>query len=77
MSQDFTDPVLLQLSKKQEPMPETDDDVVEEYKVNPVKREKTNCTIFLGYTSNMISAGIRETIRFLAQHNMVVFIQTL
>ena len=32
---------------------------------------KTNCTIFLGYTSNMISCGMREYIRFLVQHNMV------
>lgn len=34
-------------------------------------RPKTNCTIFLGYTSNMVSAGLRETIRFLVQHKMV------
>lgn len=32
---------------------------------------KTNCTIFLGYTSNMISCGVREYIRFLVQHKMV------
>jgi deoxyhypusine synthase len=32
---------------------------------------KTNCTIFLGYTSNMISCGIREYIRFLVQNKMV------
>lgn len=32
---------------------------------------KTNCTIFLGYTSNMISCGMREYIRFLVQHKMV------
>ena len=32
---------------------------------------KTNCTIFLGYTSNMISSGIREYIRYLVQHKMV------
>merc|ERR1712107_333367 len=30
-----------------------------------------NCTIFLGYTSNMASCGVRETIRFLVQHRMV------
>lgn len=28
-------------------------------------------TIFLGYTSNLISSGLRETIRFLVQHKMV------
>ena len=43
----------------------------EEMNLNPVGREKTNCTIFLGYTSNMISAGVRDSIRFLVQHNMV------
>lgn len=32
---------------------------------------KTNCTIFLGYTSNMISSGMREYIRFLCQHKMI------
>ena len=34
-------------------------------------QRRTGCTIFLGYTSNMISSGIRDTIRFLVQHNMV------
>ncbi|GAV53324.1 hypothetical protein ZYGR_0AI06080 [Zygosaccharomyces rouxii] len=28
-------------------------------------------TIFIGYTSNLISSGLRETLRFLVQHNMV------
>ncbi|AQZ16483.1 DYS1 (YHR068W) [Zygosaccharomyces parabailii] len=28
-------------------------------------------TIFLGYTSNLISSGLRETLRFLVQHKMV------
>jgi deoxyhypusine synthase len=32
---------------------------------------QTNCTIFLGYTSNMISSGIREYIKYLVQHKMV------
>jgi len=32
---------------------------------------KTNCTIFLGYTSNMASAGIRDVIRFLVEHKLV------
>ena len=33
--------------------------------MNGVER---NCTIFLGYTSNMASCGVRDTIRFLVQH---------
>lgn len=28
-------------------------------------------TIFLGYTSNLISSGLRDTLRFLVQHKMV------
>lgn len=34
-------------------------------------RRMSNCTIFLGFTSNLISCGVRETLRYLAQHNMV------
>ncbi|XP_063076886.1 deoxyhypusine synthase-like isoform X1 [Engraulis encrasicolus] len=34
------------------------------------------CTIFLGYTSNLISSGVRESIRYLVQHNMVDVIVT-
>jgi len=30
-----------------------------------------NCTVFLGYTSNMASCGVRETIRFLVEHKLV------
>lgn len=29
------------------------------------------CKIFLGYTSNLVSAGVREHIRYLVQHHMV------
>lgn len=32
---------------------------------------QVKCTIFLGYTSNMISCGVREVIRFLVQHKLV------
>ena len=35
------------------------------------ERKKVRTKIFLGYTSNMISAGVRDTIRFLVQHKMV------
>ncbi|CAH0547372.1 unnamed protein product [Brassicogethes aeneus] len=37
---------------------------------------RNSCTIFLGYTSNMVSSGIRETIKFLVQHKMVDCIVT-
>lgn len=33
--------------------------------------QRTNCTIYLGYTSNMISSGVRESIKFLVKHRMV------
>ena len=47
------------------PIPE---DKVDVCKMNGVRN---NCTIFLGFTSNMASCGVRETIRFLVQHKMV------
>lgn len=34
-------------------------------------RSQTKCSIFLGYTSNLVSSGLREIIRFLVQHNYV------
>lgn len=37
---------------------------------------KPGCTVFLGYTSNLISSGVRETIRYLAEHKMVDVIVT-
>lgn len=36
----------------------------------------TKCTIFLGYTSNLVSSGIRETICFLVKHKLVDAIVT-
>jgi len=39
--------------------------------LDPEYRKTVRCKIFLGYTSNMISCGLRETIRFLVQHKMV------
>ena len=38
---------------------------------DPEVRKKTRCTIYLGYTSNMASCGMREYIRYLCQHKMV------
>ena len=35
------------------------------------KSNPSGCTIFLGYTSNLISSGVRESIRYLAEHSMV------
>lgn len=43
---------------------------------DPFTATKTNCTIFLGYTSNLVSSGLRETIRFLVQHKLIDCIVT-
>eukprot|EP01039_Chlorochromonas_danica_P007328 gene7328-8110_t len=43
---------------------------------DPAYRSQQKCTIFLSYTSNMISSGLRETIRFLVQHRLVHCIVT-
>ncbi|PIN79790.1 deoxyhypusine synthase [Candidatus Woesearchaeota archaeon CG10_big_fil_rev_8_21_14_0_10_34_8] len=42
--------------------------------INEMKKENT--TIFLGYTSNMISSGVREAIKFLTKHKHVQCIVT-
>jgi len=55
-----------------EPIGEDED---EQYK-DPEVRAKTRCTIFMGYTSNMASCGMREYIRYLCQHKMIDCIVT-
>ncbi|XP_061079965.1 deoxyhypusine synthase isoform X2 [Conger conger] len=54
-----------------------------EKRLEPVEEEEGSspgsclgCTIFLGYTSNLISSGVRETIRYLVQHKMVDVVVT-
>lgn len=55
-----------------EPLNEQDDEETSD----PSYRSKVRCKIFLGYTSNMISSGIRDIIRYLAQHKMIDCIVT-
>mmetsp|Transcript_23452 Transcript_23452/g.65848 ORF Transcript_23452/g.65848 Transcript_23452/m.65848 type:complete len:367 (+) Transcript_23452:178-1278(+) len=55
-----------------EPIAEDEDDKWKDEEV----RRNVRCKIFLGYTSNMASCGIREVIRFLAQHKLVDVIVT-
>ncbi|KAL4571853.1 hypothetical protein LXL04_018618 [Taraxacum kok-saghyz] len=43
---------------------------------NPSYRESVKCKIFLGFTSNLISSGVRDIIRYLVQHQMVDVIVT-
>ena len=54
------------IAKREEPLPEDFVDTEE----NEFTKVKNNCTIFLGYTSNMASCGVRESIKFLVQHKM-------
>lgn len=61
------------IEKRLEPEEESEEKEVE---VPEEHRKKPGCTIFLGYTSNLISSGVRETIRYLAQHKMVDVIVT-
>ncbi|CAG8755277.1 12558_t:CDS:2, partial [Acaulospora morrowiae] len=50
-------------------------DESDEYKV-PSVRSATKCKIFLGYTSNLVSSGLREIFRYLVQHSLVDVIVT-
>ena len=54
---------------------EIEEDETEQYK-DPEVRKNTKCKIFLGYTSNMASCGMREYIRYLCQHKMIDCIVT-
>jgi len=46
-----------------------------EHVMEDIRRE-SGCTIFLGFTSNMLSCGVRENIQFLVKNNMVDVIVT-
>ncbi|XP_029294446.1 deoxyhypusine synthase [Cottoperca gobio] len=60
----------LMIEKRLEPVEEGETKEPDEY------RSRSGCTIFLGYTSNLISSGVRESIRYLAEHKMVDVIVT-
>jgi deoxyhypusine synthase len=53
-----------------------DEEHQDEYEDDEFIKRKQNCTIFFGYTSNMVSSGLRETIRFLVQHKLIDCIVT-
>lgn len=55
------------IEKRLEPLEEKDSSS----EIPDLERPRTSCTIFLGYTSNLMSSGVRETIRYLVQHRMV------
>ncbi|KAF9216300.1 hypothetical protein BGZ59_010263 [Podila verticillata] len=53
-----------------DPLPEKTEDLDPEL-LDPAYRASVKCKIFLGYTSNLVSSGVREVIRFLVQHSLV------
>lgn len=52
------------------------DDPVGENEDEDLDRKNIKATIFLGYTSNMVSSGVRDIIRYLAEHKLVDAIVT-
>lgn len=42
--------------------------------INRMRKDK--CTIYLGYTSNLVTSGLRDVFRYLAQHKLVDIIVT-
>lgn len=52
------------------------DECSDPYEEDICIKKKTNCTIFLGYTSNLISSGLRDTIRLLVKNKLVDCIVT-
>ncbi|XP_033226128.1 probable deoxyhypusine synthase [Belonocnema kinseyi] len=44
---------------------------IESFEDDDFIKRKSPCTIFLGYTSNMASCGVRDCIRFLVQHKLI------
>jgi len=58
---------MLKWSLADEPIPEDEDEAFTSLE----SRKKVRTKIWLSYTSNLISSGLRETIRFLVQHEMV------
>src|SRR3984885_11944331 len=55
-----------------EPVEEDEDD----YYLQPDIRAQTRCKIFLGYTSNLVSSGLREVILHLVKHKHVAVLVT-
>ncbi|CBI15600.3 hypothetical protein VitviT2T_025736 [Vitis vinifera] len=39
-------------------------------------RKSVKCKVFLGFTSNLISSGVRDTVRYLTEHHMVDVVVT-
>ncbi|XP_074513033.1 deoxyhypusine synthase-like isoform X2 [Sebastes fasciatus] len=61
------------IERRQQPMKAVNGHVEEDPSTCPCLQ---SCTIFLSYTSNLISSGVRESIRYLAEHKMVDVLAT-
>lgn len=55
--------------------PLTEEDIGGKFE-DPEVRKNTKCTIFLAFTSNMISSGLREAFVFLAKHKLIDVVVT-
>ncbi|XP_049307424.1 probable deoxyhypusine synthase [Bactrocera dorsalis] len=58
----------LMLDRRQQPLKPDEADL---HETDEFIRRKHSCTIFLGFTSNLVSSGLRETLRLLVEHQMV------
>ena len=67
---------MLEWDLAQEPLTQDQLDSADPKERDPAERAKTRTTIFLGATSNLISAGTRETIRYLLEHKQVACLVT-
>ena len=47
------------------------DDTTDEEERDPAYRASLRCKIFLGFTSNLISSGVREQLRYLVKNKMI------
>lgn len=36
-----------------------------------IYRKSVRCKVFLGFTSNLISSGVRDVVRYVVEHHMV------
>ena len=50
---------------------ESQSSVADQPQESGLPSQNVRCKMFLGYTSNLVSAGVREHIRYLVQHRMV------
>lgn len=56
------------LSARDVPLNEEELDI---YEQDEFIKRRNSCTIFFGFTSNIVSSGLRETIKFIVKHKLV------